>query len=754
MLKAIGQLPTYENVKCGEIFCVSSPPAVFNVTCILCDQKISLDKYALHFESQHLTLAEESYSLQDLVTNSRSCDVVEIKFEEDPPDDPIKEELSKGNLVEVPALQSICDREASDNEEYLDEDRSLLEILHESKKSHEQKVTKKRRCDKLPKQEVNSSLETSSQLVELSISLAVDNANNELDISKNYSDDDGNGDDDNDDDWLEKRDKKANTRTKAKTTEQRSCEICHRQYTSLKNYNKHMYYSHNIKLYSRKVNYKYHCDGCEKAFRAPRDLRAHTLKCNHNLKSDYNYGGEAKREEIEEDNFNTTEEFQNSINNEAVVQEGEENPLEMLNKNPENNKQEGEEEEQSKPRAKTGKHTQQQQQQNELSCHICHRKYTTIKLHNKHMFAAHQIKILSRKVNYKHKCDECDQVFRIERDLRAHKLKHQKELENASSIITMLPNSEHKERKRGFRAAMSTTETVQMEFMGMMPMPKDDGVANKQVHHNDNQSAVEDNDGAEEDTDWLDDSLVENEPNLESNTKKVNLPCPLCAETFSSTELLCSHVTAMHNIKMYKRKLSYKHQCVECKEKFRNERDLKAHNLKKHTGIVCDICGQKFSQMGNMRRHRIRHTGIKEHKCEECPKEFFTAKELKAHMISHTRIYPHVCEICGKRCRDGGVRSAHMRRHTGERPAKCPVCGKCFFSIHDLNIHSVTHSDERPFSCDICDARFRLRKALRIHKRTHLPAEERKHVCSICGKTFTQAGNLKKHMLIHGAGTS
>uniref|UniRef100_A0A1I8NK36 C2H2-type domain-containing protein n=1 Tax=Musca domestica TaxID=7370 RepID=A0A1I8NK36_MUSDO len=241
---------------------------------------------------------------------------------------------------------------------------------------------------------------------------------------------------------------------------------------------------------------------------------------------------------------------------------------------------------------------------------------------------------------------------------------------------------------------------------------------------------------------------------LLSNTKKVNLPCPLCAETFSSTELLCSHVTAMHNIKMYKRKLSYKHQCVECKEKFRNERDLKAHNLKKHTGIVCDICGQKFSQMGNMRRHRIRHTGIKEHKCEECPKEFFTAKELKAHMISHTRIYPHVCEICGKRCRDGGVRSAHMRRHTGERPAKCPVCGKCFFSIHDLNIHSVTHSDERPFSCDICNARFRLRKALRIHKRTHLPVEERKHVCSICGKTFTQAGNLKKHMLIHGAGTS
>uniref|UniRef100_A0A1I8N0J2 C2H2-type domain-containing protein n=1 Tax=Musca domestica TaxID=7370 RepID=A0A1I8N0J2_MUSDO len=1034
MLKAIGQLPTYENVKCGEIFCVSSPPAVFNVTCILCDQKISLDKYALHFESQHLTLAEESYSLQDLVTNSRSCDVVEIKFEEDPPDDPIKEELSKGNLVEVPALQSICDREASDNEEFLDEDRSLLEILHESKKSHEQKVTKKRRCDKLPKQEVNSSLETSSQLVELSISLAVDNTNNELDISKNISDDDGNGDDDNDDDddddWLEKRDKKAKTRSeessndsdielphpclicqrsyrskqslekhnrlvhnpngaavkrkrkrsskkpadeykcnecdkvfrseremgahrfqhtgifcdicgktftqvgnmrrhrmrhdgikahkcrecskdfftkkellshmichtglmpwiceicgkrcrdrgvltahmrrhtgerpakcnvcmksffsfhdlnvhavahtnerpfkcdicsatfqrkkalrihkrihtearkhicqicgkafaqagslkthmirhgtamektenviankeiqesavivvkndgandvatmsagllsKAKTTEQRSCEICHRQYTSLKNYNKHMYYSHNIKLYSRKVNYKYHCDGCEKAFRTPRDLRAHTLKCNHNVKSDSNYGGEAKQEEVEEDNFNTTEEFQNSIDNEAVVQDGEENPLEMLNQNPENNK---EEEEQSKPTAKTGKHTQQHQQQNELSCHICNRKYTTIKLHNKHMFAAHQIKILSRKVNYKHKCDECDQVFRIERDLRAHKVKHQKELENASSIITMLPNSEHKERKRGFRSAMSTTETVQMEVMGMMPMPKDDGVANKQVHHNDNQSAVEDNDGAEEDTDWLDDSLVENEPNLEISDSKEVLSCRICRRTFKALKFLNKHMSLRHKIKVLSRKVNYKYKCDECEQMFRTQRDLKGHKVREHLGISCDICGKMFAQAGNMRRHRVRHSGIKAFKCKECPKEFYTSKELKSHTICHTGILPYICEICGRRCRDGGDLSAHMRRHTGERPAKCDVCGKRFFSVHDLNTHSVMHTTERPFSCEICGSRFQLKKTLRVHKLIHLPPQ---FSCNICDKTFVQSGHLRIHMRRHG----
>lgn len=87
----------FHNFKCGEIFCIS--PAVYNVTCCLCATKMHLDQFPSHFQMQHLTLAEESINLEDLERKRRDklakdaslLDNMTIK-EEDPEDDPIKQE--------------------------------------------------------------------------------------------------------------------------------------------------------------------------------------------------------------------------------------------------------------------------------------------------------------------------------------------------------------------------------------------------------------------------------------------------------------------------------------------------------------------------------------------------------------------------------------------------------------------------------------------------------------------------------------
>lgn len=235
---------------------------------------------------------------------------------------------------------------------------------------------------------------------------------------------------------------------------------------------------------------------------------------------------------------------------------------------------------------------------------------------------------------------------------------------------------------------------------------------------------------------------------ISNKNKKRVYPCEICHDkTYRTITGLQQHKKNIHNINVLLRKVFYRHKCDECEDSFRSLLDLQGHKLKKHKGISCDICGQTFTQSGNMRRHRVRHTGIKEHKCKECPKEFYTFKELKSHMICHTGILPKICEICGKRCRDGGVLTAHMRRHTGERPAKCEVCGKSFFSFRDLSIHAVGHTSERPFPCDTCGARFQRKRALNIHKVRH--SGERKHVCNICGKSFTHSSGLRGHRRTH-----
>lgn len=52
------------------------------------------------------------------------------------------------------------------------------------------------------------------------------------------------------------------------------------------------------------------------------------------------------------------------------------------------------------------------------------------------------------------------------------------------------------------------------------------------------------------------------------------------------------------------------HKCKECDATFRTARELSGH-ITRHGGLTCDICHKVFTQYGNLKIHKIRHTGIK-----------------------------------------------------------------------------------------------------------------------------------------------
>ena len=89
----------------------------------------------------------------------------------------------------------------------------------------------------------------------------------------------------------------------------------------------------------------------------------------------------------------------------------------------------------------------------------------------------------------------------------------------------------------------------------------------------------------------------------------------------------------------------------------------------------------------------------------------------------------------------------NMVASKGEKSFACDVCGKTFSQNGNLVRHKRIHFGDKPFECDVCGKLFTSGGNLKVHCRIH--TGQKPYECQVCGLSFTQSNQLKSHNQIH-----
>ncbi|XP_045468624.1 zinc finger protein OZF-like isoform X1 [Harmonia axyridis] len=193
-----------------------------------------------------------------------------------------------------------------------------------------------------------------------------------------------------------------------------------------------------------------------------------------------------------------------------------------------------------------------------------------------------------------------------------------------------------------------------------------------------------------------------------------------------------------------------------------------ASSLNLNSSFKCQYCPEMFENEWILSEHLKIHTTENKYFCNICCKGFYTEDLLSKHLNddhSFDNLNPIEpkelpkenvqCDICDRFF----VNSKFLRKHLkeihfnnqfpddNEKKYICSICGRGYRQNKSLIVHLRTHTGDRPLKCEICGRSFGLASSLHKHRNIH--SLEKKHECHMCGRKFNQSSNLTTHLKTH-----